>query len=82
MILMDIWQPSAVQKVLMAVFGLVLIIAGIRLGGRSHNAQYHETARTGFNVFVSIVIVAIGLGSIGYSAFGKQILTTFGIGTD
>ena len=34
----------------------------------------------GFNTLVAIVIVAIGMGAIGFAALGKKILNAFGVG--
>ena len=73
------WDPSTVQKLLMSIFGLVIILAGIRLGGRAQRADYAETARVGFNVIAAVVIVAIGGGAIAFAVFGKQILKLFGV---
>ena len=72
------WDPSTVQKLLLSIFGLVIILAGIRLGGRAQRADYAETARVGFNVMAAVVIVAIGGGAIAFAVFGKQILRLLG----
>jgi len=74
------FDQGKVQTLLLAVFGLVVIIVGIALAAGAKRAQYSETARVGFNTMVAIVIVAIGMGAIGFAAFGKQVLATFGIG--
>lgn len=67
------------QKLLIGVFGLVLIGAAIALGSKSGRAQYSETARTGFNVIMAVIIAAIGLGGIAYAAFGERILKFLGL---
>ena len=74
------FDAGKVQTLLLAVFGLVIIIVGIALAAGAKRAQYSETARVGFNTLVSIVIVAIGMGAIGFAAFGGKILTSLGIG--
>jgi hypothetical protein len=74
------FDEGKVQTLLLAVFGLVVIVIGIALAAGAKRAQYSDTARVGFNMFVSIVIVAIGMGAIGFAAFGKKILGAFGIG--
>jgi uncharacterized membrane protein YcaP (DUF421 family) len=75
---MDVWNPNAVEKLLLSVLGLVIIVVAIRLGGRANNAQYSETARVGFNTVVAIVIGAIGAGAIVFAVFGERILTALG----
>lgn len=72
-------DTSQLQQLMIGIFGLVLIYSGISIAGKSGKAQYSETARTGFNVGVSIVIVAIGLGGLAYAAFGKKILALLGL---
>lgn len=74
------FDEGKVQTLLLAVFGLVIIGVGIALAAGARKAQYSETARVGFNTFVAIVIVAIGMGAIGFATFGKKILSAFGIG--
>jgi len=73
------FDQGKVQTLLLAVFGLVVIVVGIALAAGAKRAQYSETARVGFNTLVAIVIVAIGMGAIGFAAFGHKVLTTFGI---
>jgi len=73
------WDSAVVQRLLLSIFGLVIILAGIRLGGKAQKADYAETARVGFNVIVSVVIVAVGAGAIAFAVFGKQILRMFGV---
>lgn len=74
------FDEGKIQTLLLAVFGLVIIGVGIALAAGAKKAQYSETARVGFNTFVAIVIVAIGMGAIGFAAFGRKILTALGIG--
>jgi hypothetical protein len=74
------FDESKVQTLLLAVFGLVVICVGIALAAGAKKAQYAETARVGFNTFVAIVIVAVGMGAIGFATFGKRILNAFGVG--
>ncbi len=74
------FNESKVQTLLLAVFGLVVICIGIALAAGAKRAQYSETARVGFNTFVAIVIVTIGMGAIGFATFGKKILTALGVG--
>lgn len=74
------FDEGKVQTLLLAIFGLVVIVVGIALAAGAKRAQYSETARVGFNTLVAIVIVAIGMGAIGFAAFGKSILAAFGIG--
>lgn len=69
-----------IQTLLLAVFGLVVVVVGIALAAGAKRAQYSETARVGFNTIAAIAIVAIGLGAVGFAAFGKQVLSTLGIG--
>jgi len=73
------FDQGKVQTLLLAVFGLVVIVVGIALAAGAKRAQYSETARVGFNTLVAIVIVAIGMGALGFAAFGHKVLTTFGI---
>ena len=72
------WDSGVVQRLLLSVFGLVIIIVAIRLGGRANSAQYSETARVGFNTVVAIVIGAVGAGAIALGVFGAEILRAFG----
>jgi len=74
------FDEGKVQTLLLAVFGLVIIGVGIALAAGARKAQYSETARVGFNTFVAIVIVAIGMGAVGFATFGRKILTALGIG--
>ncbi|MFL6025803.1 MAG: hypothetical protein ACJ72G_07345 [Friedmanniella sp.] len=74
------FDEGKVQTLLLAVFGLVIIGVGITVAARAKKAQYSETARVGFNTFVAIVIVAIGMGAVGFASFGRKILTALGIG--
>jgi hypothetical protein len=74
------FDQAKVQTLLLAVFGLVVIVVGIALAAGAKRAQYSETARVGFNTLVAIVIVAIGMGAVGFAAFGKQVLNALGIG--
>ena len=69
------FDEGKVQTLLLAVFGLVIIVVGIALAAGAKKAQYSETARVGFNT-----LVAIGMGAIGFAAFGRRILTALGIG--
>jgi hypothetical protein len=75
-----VFDEGKIQTLLLAVFGLVVIVVGIALAAGARKAQYSETARVGFNTFVAIVIVAIGMGAIGFAAFGKKVLDALGIG--
>lgn len=68
-----------VQTLLLAVFGLVVIVIGIAIAANAKKAQYSETARIGFNTLVAIVIVAVGMGAVGFAAFGRKVLTALGI---
>ena len=36
----QLWNPNAVERLLLSVLGLVIIIVAIRLGGRANSAQY------------------------------------------
>lgn len=73
------FDEGKIQTLLLAVFGLVVIVIGIALAAGAKRAQYSETARVGFNTMVAIVVVAIGMGAIGFAAFGKKILTALGV---
>lgn len=73
------FDQGKVQTLLLAVFGLVVIVVGIAIAAGAKRAQYSETARVGFNTIVAIVIVAMGMGAIGFATFGKKILTALGI---
>lgn len=75
------FNETKVQNILLMVFGFVVIAAAIALAAGAKKNQYHETARVGFNIIVAMVIAAIGLGAIGFAAFGRQILSAFGITT-
>lgn len=66
-------------KILLGVFGLVILLVAVRIAAGAKKAQYADTARTGANVFIAMVFVAIGFGAISYAAFGKQILSALGI---
>ncbi len=73
------FDEGKIQTLLLAVFGLVVIVVGIAIAAGAKRAQYSETARVGFNTLVAIVIVAIGMGAIGVAAFGNKVLTALGI---
>lgn len=73
------FDEGKVQTLLLAIFGLVVICVGIALAASAKRAQYSETARVGFNTFVAIVVVAIGMGALGVAAFGRKILSALGI---
>jgi hypothetical protein len=73
------WDISTMQRLLLSVFGLVIIIVGITVGARAKRADYADTARIGFNVIIAMVIVALGAGAVAFSVFGTQILRFFGI---
>lgn len=73
------FDQAKVQTLLLAVFGLVVVAVGIAIAASAKRAQYSETARVGFNTIVAIVIVAMGMGAIGFAAFGKQVLSALGI---
>lgn len=67
------------QQLLIGIFSLAILAAAIGLAAKSNKAQYSETARTGFNVLVAVVIAAIGLGGLAYAAFGQKMLALFGL---
>lgn len=71
---------SKIQTLLLAILGIAILATSVMLASKSHKAQYSETARTGFNTMVSIVIAAIGLGAIAFAAFGGKVLSQLGIG--
>lgn len=71
---------SKIQTLLLAVLGIVIVASAVMVASKSHKAQYAETTRTGFNNLVAIVIASIGLGAIGFAAFGGKILSQLGIG--
>ena len=73
------FDEAKVQTVLLMVFGAVILIIAIAVAATAKRARYSETARVGFNVVVSMVLVAIGLGAIGFAAFGQQILEALGV---
>lgn len=72
------WDPTAVQTLLLSVLGLAIVAAGIGLTARARKNDYAETARVGFNVMAGIVVAALGLGTVAFAAFGKQILQALG----
>jgi hypothetical protein len=74
------FDQGKVQTLLLAIFGLVVIVVGIAIAAGAKRAQYSETARVGFNTLVAIVIVAIGVGAVGFAAFGNKVLSALGIG--
>ncbi|OYO08817.1 hypothetical protein CGZ94_20185 [Enemella evansiae] len=67
------------RNLLLMVFGFVMIIAGIVLAAGSKKAKYDEAARMSFNVVVSLIFVAIGLGAVSFTSFGKSVLQAVGI---
>lgn len=73
------FDATKVQTLLLSVFGLVIICAGIGLVARARRNDYAETARTGFNVIIGIVVASLGLGTIAVAAFGKKLLQSFGV---
>jgi hypothetical protein len=73
------FDQGKVQTLLLGVFGLVVIVVGIALAAGAKRAQYSETARVGFNTLVAIVIVAVGMGAIGFAAFGQKVLNALGV---
>jgi hypothetical protein len=74
------FDAGKVQTLLLAVFGLVVIVVGIMIAAGAKKAQYSETARVGFNTLVAIVIVAVGMGAVGFAAFGQKVLSALGVG--
>lgn len=66
-------------KVLLGLFGLIILVVAVKIAAGAKKAQYADTARTSANVFVAMVFLAIGLGAITYASFGKKILAAFGI---
>lgn len=70
---------DSTSKVLLGVFGLVILVVALRIAAGSKKAQYADTARTSANAVVAMVFLAIGLGAVGYAAFGREILASFGI---
>lgn len=73
------FDEAKVQTLLLAVFGLVVIVVGIAIAAGAKKADYSHTMRVGFNTLVAIVIVAVGMGAVGFAAFGRKILTALGI---
>lgn len=73
------FDQGKVQTLLLGIFGLVVIVVGIAIAAGAKRAQYSETARVGFNTLVAIVIVAVGMGAVGFAAFGKKVLTALGM---
>ena len=73
------FDEGKLQTLLLMVFGVVILIVAIAVAATAKRAKYSETVRVGFNVVVSIVLVAVGLGAIGYAAFGTQVLEGLGI---
>lgn len=71
---------AKIQALLLAIFFLAVIVAGIGLAAKSKKAQYSETARTGVTIFAAVIIVSIGLGGLGVVAFGGKILSQLGVG--
>jgi hypothetical protein len=72
------FDETKVQTLLLMVFGAVILVIAIAVAATAKRAKYSETARVGFNVIVSIVLVAIGLGAIGFATFGTEILAALG----
>lgn len=73
---MDIINDSAIQSVLLAVLGLVLIIVAIGIAGSAKKARVSDNAATGVNVTFAIIIAGLGAGSIALAAFGETIFNT------
>lgn len=71
---------SNLRTLLVAVFGLVVIVAGIRVVGRAHKQDPAEVMRVSFGVVVGIVLAAVGLGALAIATFGKQVLALLGLG--
>lgn len=70
---------DTIQKTLIAVLSLVLIVAGMKVIGKSQKQDYAETTRVGFNVLVGIIIAALGIIGISFGVFGKQLLGLVGV---
>ena len=70
---------DSVGKILLGVFGLVILLVAVRIASGAKKAQYADTARTSANVFIAMVFLAIGFGAVAYAAFGRQILGALGI---
>lgn len=68
------------ESLILGIIGLAIMLAGASVIMKSNRNQYAETARVGFNVFVGIVIVALGAGTVALVAFGERILRAFGLG--
>ncbi len=73
------FDETKVQNLLIMVFGVVVLMTAIAVAASSKRARYAETARTSFNVLVGIVLAAIGLGAIGFAAFGGKVLSALGL---
>lgn len=70
---------TKIQTLLVTILGLVFLLVAIKIAMSSRKAKYADTARTGVNGAVAMVFVAIGLGAIGFAAFGTKILDMLGI---
>jgi len=68
------------RTLLVAVFGLAVIVAGIRVVGRAHRQDTAEVMRTSFGVVVGMVIAAVGLGALAIATFGQKVLALLGLG--
>jgi hypothetical protein len=75
-----LFNTAAVRNFLIAIVGLLLLAVGARIVGRSHRADYAETARTSVNAIVGLVFVAMGAGAVAVVTFGQKVIDTFGIG--
>lgn len=75
----QVLNEQSIQKLMLMVFGFVVIGGAIGLAATSKKGKYDDTARMGFNMIVAMIFVAIGLGAVGYAAFGEKILRTLGL---
>lgn len=71
---------SAVQTLVVSVLGIIVIISGLSIVGRSRRADMSESARTAGNTVIGVVVAAMGVAITATMAFGAEVLRWLGIG--
>jgi hypothetical protein len=71
---------NAVQSLVVSLLGIVVIISGLSIVGRSRRADMSESARTAGNTLIGVVVASMGIAITATLAFGQEVLTWLGVG--
>jgi hypothetical protein len=69
-------NETGIRNLIIIVAGLALMIVGCTVLFGAKRANFSETAKTGANSLVGLVILAMGAGTFALVAFGQDILDT------